>query len=206
MNGETVKLSPDSGLGGVVMMSLMTPFVCNEFCSGDGSLSAHQAAARSRPVPNTVANNYLQSKKNPMLGNVSLTLHLSSSFSMKFGKTLNRGFYYGNRKANPPSAQYLSMPLKPSVSAAKTRPGIRIFHGRLMFIRFVVIPSPVTHLLTPTLSRRVANANKSKSANLCSLTASKDPLQEALRLQKVMSAILIKRERKALRGKRAEVK
>ena len=37
-----------------------------------------------------------------MLGNVSLTLHLSSSFSMKFGKTLNRGFYYGNSESESP--------------------------------------------------------------------------------------------------------
>jgi hypothetical protein len=62
---------------------------------------------------------------------------------MKFGKTLNRGFYYGNRKAIPPSAQCFSMPLKPSFSAAKTRLGIKTFHGRLMPIRFVLIPSPV---------------------------------------------------------------
>lgn len=131
---------------------------------------------------------------------------------MKFGKTLNRGFYYGNRHANSfpleLSSAELDMPLnylspQPRLSL-ESRPVVES-KDRLPHLQ------PLNrHLhacaLSQNFCRRAASASSCKSASLCFPTASREQSQEARPQQKDKAEKLIKREKKALGGRMVEVK
>jgi hypothetical protein len=138
--------------------------------------------------------------------------HLLNPLPMKFGKTLNRGFYYGNRHANSLTSTERLSPRYMPLNYLSPQPRLSLESRSVVESkdRFPHLQPSTRHLhacaLSPNFCRRAASASSCKSASLCSPTASREHSQEARLQQKDKAEKLIKREKKALGGRKVEVK